>query len=925
MFVVQIALFESLIRHYYSSYLHEDPRLKSLQKTSSVLDLSSLAKDFREWQWAIQTLADNSKVEYLWCKNLPENQVTCEFIKLLASALSKNTHLKTLDLRNNPIENTEATFIAEMLKSNTTLKELDLSYTHFDHMGFYKIILALKENKSLKLLRLAGSNLGLSTNALFQILSTHESLQALDLSNSYLQLDTGLSQLLTESKSLKKLNLSMNTFGHYDLDYLTDGLNKNKNLTGLNLSSCGLDASTPGRLQYLAKVLGKHPSLTDLDLSSNGFGPTQYPIATEIIKNSSSIKSLNVTANSMGDEGLRHLAAGIPSNKSLTTLVLRRNQISNTGLKYLSEALPHNNTLVHLDLIENDFNSVQDLCDSLQNNISITSVDFDREKISDNSAVELEKLLQRNQRIKSSYLTLLSDAQSKNDLPGMLRVLKEMKHEFHKKDEQIWEPAQLEMIYNSSLELVKLRLKEELAKNTSPEQNLLYFIDTYIKSTPLLNELKPQLLSALLNYKNTTSLEENETEILHKLYDFLEQNKEEHESISEENMESFKNVLDFLTQKIVSNYDEKEMGSSPTPPTAPVKKYYNQADFIAKLQQDSNYQSLNSARLRFSGLCELICNYIIKEDLMGLSSQSDSVDDSGFNRILPSNLNDIRLLAGVYQLNTNWVLGSHILETSSHFEKLKAYMLNIYPYSLFSSSDVSKDGQQLNPALFTKKLDELEAGTYIKFMAFSKSFGRMVGHSMLIKKNSDNTYSFFDPNKGEHLELTSVEICNKLNKSLKLYDATHMAFLDGLKYIRSLSQTTTSNESNTSRIHLNVMKIDPLDRRTNINAIYNLLSDPLFYNEENTSPLYIKELRNILRQIDYNNESNIVKSIIEIKKISQMDPAPDENTQVHSLRAAFNSPTSTTFANIRANLYKDPQINKIMNRPDSHGSISSHS
>ncbi|HHF7375857.1 hypothetical protein [Legionella bozemanae] len=927
MFAAQILLFDSLIRHYYSSYFYEAPIAQSLQKTSSVLDLSSLKKDFRIWQWAIQTLADNSQLESLCCQKLPKNQATTEFIKLLATALSKNTHLKTLVLRHNPIGNTEVAFIAEMLKSNLTLKGIDLSYTEIDPLGIDKIVLALKENKGLKILKLAGSDLGRSTNYFFQTLSTHESLQELDLSNSYLQFDSGLSQLLNESESLKKLNLSMNSFGTYDLDYLTDGLRKNKNLVHLNLASCALDASTAGRLKNLAEVLSIHPSLTYLDLSSNGLDPEKYPLATEIIKNSSSIQSLNLTANNIGDEGLRNLATGIQSNNSLTTLVLQRNHVSNEGLKHLSEALQQNNTLVHLDLLENDFNSVQDLCDHLQNNISITSIDFDRGRISDNSLIELEKLLKRNQRIKSSYLILLNEAQAKNDLHAMLRVLKEMKHEFHKKDENVWDPAQLETIYNSSIELIKSKLKEELTKDTNPEQNLLYFIDIYIKATPLLNELKPELLSAVLHYKNTASLQENEMELFNKLGDFLEQNREEYESINAESMESFKNVLDFLAQKIVSTYDAKEMESNPTPPSAAsVKKYYNQDDFIAKLREDSNYRALNRARLRFSGLCELICNYIIKEDLMGLSSQSESLDGSDFNRILPSNLNDIHLLAGVYQLNTDWVLGSHILDTSSHFEKLKAYLLNIYPYSLFSSADVSNDGKQLAPHLFTKKLDKLEPGTYIKFMAFSKSFGKMEGHSMLIKKNHNNTYSFFDPNKGEQLELSSLELCTKLNKSLKLYDATHMAFLDGLKYIKSLSQPA-SNERNASlsRMHLSVMKIDPLDRRANINAVYNLLSDSLFRNEDNTSPRYINELRNILSQIDYNNESNIVKSIIEIKKISKMEPSPDENTQVHSLRAVFNSPTSTTFASIRANLYKDPQIHKIMEDPDSHEPITAHS
>lgn len=76
-----------------------------------------------------------------------------------------------------------------------------------------------------------------------------------------------------------------------------------------------------------------------------------------------------------------------------------------------------------------------------------------------------------------------------------------------------------------------------------------------------------------------------------------------------------------------------------------------------------------------------------------------------------------------------------------------------------------------------------------------------------------------------------------------------MTFLDGLKYIKSLNQPA-SNEWNASlsKVHLNVMKIDPLHRRANIEAVYNLLADPLFKNEDNTSPHYINELKIFLEK-----------------------------------------------------------------------------
>lgn len=100
----------------------------------------------------------------------------------------------------------------------------------------------------------------------------------------------------------------MSQLGGYNLEYLTDGLQKNKNLMNLDCSSCALDTSTPEKLQAFAEALNNHPSLTYLNLSSNGLDSETYPLATEIVKNNSSIRYLNLTANYMGDEALQNLA-----------------------------------------------------------------------------------------------------------------------------------------------------------------------------------------------------------------------------------------------------------------------------------------------------------------------------------------------------------------------------------------------------------------------------------------------------------------------------------------------------------------------------------------------------------------------------------------------------------------------------------------
>ncbi|STY29508.1 Gala protein type 1, 3 or 4 [Legionella wadsworthii] len=903
MYSTKFMLFDLLVRRYYHYYFTEMPVMKSLQNPNAVMDLSNLKKHFKIWQMAVSSLDNNPTVEYLTCQKLPEEEVTQKFIIILMDALSKNTQIKALTLRNNPLTSS-APYIAQMLELNTTLKSINLSGTQIDAGGIRALAIAFEKNNNLKSIKLNHLKIESNTDHLFEVLSKKKSLQELEIMDCNLQVESGLLKLLSENQSLKKLHLGLNYLDK-GIDYLVDGLRQNTSLTSLNVMSCGLDLCDP---YLLAEAISQHPSLTHLDLSYNGLNPIENPLPTLILDNSS-IRSLNLSRNGIEDEGIRYISSSIKNNQSLNTLILNGNHITDKGVGHLSEALQQNNTLVHLDITENDITSVRILTEQLQNNITITSIDCDQEKISDGSWPALDELLKRNQQIKGSYLVLLNEAEAINDMLGMLNVLKDMKNEFYHNEEHKWKPESLKNIYVTSFELVKSKLMEQLHGNENQEQSLLNVIDIYFKSIPAMSELSHELILGLRTYIKTASLEKSEEDLLIHLIHSIEQLKDD-ESLHEENFESFKNVLDLLTQKIISKHEKIE-NNILSQPGVKKKKYYNQDDFLSKLFGDTHYQSLSIKRDQFSGLCELICNYIIKEDLMGYSAQDTSLERNISG--MPKNLNEIQFMAGLYQLNSDWVLNSHILDTSSTTDKLKAYLFNQYPYTLFSSSDVSKDGKQLDYTLLKDQLDALEKGCYVKFIAFAKSLGKMEGHSMLIKKNPDNTYSFFDPNKGEYLLLNPQELCSKLNKALRLNNATHMAFLDGVQYIKKLNKSAArESPAFKSKAQLNVMRIDPLDRQANMHKIYHLLSNAVFHNIKNESPHFIKEIKNILKQIDYNNELNIVQSIIKIKEISNMEPAPDENHHVLALREVFHSSMSTTFASFVANLNKEPQFQRIM-------------
>ncbi|ASQ45171.1 hypothetical protein [Legionella clemsonensis] len=217
----------------------------------------------------------------------------------------------------------------------------------------------------------------------------------------------------------------------------------------------------------------------------------------------------------------------------------------------------------------------------------------------------------------------------------------------------------------------------------------------------------------------------------------------------------------------------------------------------------SLYKTLNNFVMKYDGLCELISNYVIMEDLLGKSEETLDLNKTSFKlrerldgfielqQIKSSNSNFLQEKIGLFAINQKKIKVSHILHVATFFEKLKAYFFNKYPFSLFPSNNIQNNDKTANVEVLTEKLNSLENGTYIKFCVFSKGFLSFTGHSMVIKKTGDNDFSFFDPNCGEKKHLTIDKLAAKINEAMKTYEGTNMAFMDGAQYIARLQAEHT--------------------------------------------------------------------------------------------------------------------------------------
>lgn len=237
---------------------------------------------------------------------------------------------------------------------------------------------------------------------------------------------------------------------------------------------------------------------------------------------------------------------------------------------------------------------------------------------------------------------------------------------------------------------------------------------------------------------------------------------------------------------------------------------YRQSDLLESIEKNKDeFSTLHELILRFNGLCELITNYVIMEDLMG--KPVDKAAFSNLNRfyslkeykkedfdmrscvegvielinISEQKKNQFQQKITLFNMNQPRVKQCHIMDVTNFFQKVLAYLFDIYPFNIFSFHEKPQIDKQVNQALLQEKLNGLEDGFYIKFIVFQKGFLSMEGHSMLIKKTGE-TYAFFDPNVGEEQSLDIDALCNKINASMLSYKGSKMVFLDGKQFIQEL-------------------------------------------------------------------------------------------------------------------------------------------
>jgi len=179
--------------------------------------------------------------------------------------------------------------------------------------------------------------------------------------------------------------------------------------------------------------------------------------------------------------------------------------------------------------------------------------------------------------------------------------------------------------------------------------------------------------------------------------------------------------------------------------------------------------------LKFNGLCELICNKVLIDDLLG----------KGDGNFLKERIN-------ISGLNKVTITNSHLLNVYSIFHRMAAFLFGVYPDNIFSFKDQwnlvkkSNSGNKVNESLLIKGVAEIKAGTVVKLEIFSKSKTSFSGHSLLVKKVKENEFIFFDPNTGEHRGLSKKDLVQKIDDQLSKTNGTDIFLSKGESFLKRL-------------------------------------------------------------------------------------------------------------------------------------------
>ncbi|XP_067834881.1 ribonuclease inhibitor-like, partial [Heptranchias perlo] len=322
--------------------------------------------------------------------DLGNNELTdCGLASLYTQLGKRECRLERLGLRNNQLTSESGQILASGIAASWTLTHLDLNDNSLEDSGLSHLYPILgNPNCKIQVLKLESNNLTAGCcEGLASALSQHWTVRDLHLNFNTFQ-DSGLESLLGKMVNpachLHTLRLSDTNLTSRSGSALADALRSNPDLNWLDISNndlgndgaemvfkalaepkCQIEklwlqstSLTWASCEALANFLRVTHTLTMLFLKDNKIGDQGVKIFSSALKESyCQLQALRLDGTGLTDDCMEDLTAALSTKQSLTELTLPYNSISDASINALSQFITSSPNLREIRLRANKFTS----------------------------------------------------------------------------------------------------------------------------------------------------------------------------------------------------------------------------------------------------------------------------------------------------------------------------------------------------------------------------------------------------------------------------------------------------------------------------------------------------------------------------------------------------------------------------------------
>ena len=348
----------------------------------------------------------------------------------ITKALESCEDLQSLNFSNNVITDDMAVNVAILIEKCRLIQGLTFQRCQLHYAGIQKIAEAMVKKTCLHYINLSDNAISDQNVMLIASVIVNNNIQKLKFSNCKLQ-NVGLQQLfqaMAKITSLVHLDLSNNLFTDVTVDSFALMIHQNVSLEYLNISGCCIKATNFEKITHSLVTL---KSLTHLDLSCNVTNITSAEDIAIIITNNTFLEYLDLSrcefhnsaflkilsalqhnqylkhlyfiTNSIGYEEATGIAMVFTNNQFLENVDLSNCNLTEKEIKAILSSLINHTSLKHLDICSNTVTNhvVNDIVDVIDSNTQLTHLNISDTNIQEHGILKIFRAAQRINTLKS--------------------------------------------------------------------------------------------------------------------------------------------------------------------------------------------------------------------------------------------------------------------------------------------------------------------------------------------------------------------------------------------------------------------------------------------------------------------------------------------------------------------------------------------